>query len=179
VEPFNPYRRLIDAVAVMAYDWNRKESKTMKTKLSMAALLSALLLAACAAPAAVPNVPTQPPNVLPTQPPSVLPTQPASPLPGGGLVTRPEAAKWQNAPAAALNARADLVKRLQIDPDTITLVSVEQVDWPDGCLGVQTPGMMCTMVITPGYRVILGADGKQYEYHTNLSGDAVRLASVQ
>ena len=55
----------------------------------------------------------------------------------------------------------------------------KQVDWPDGCLGVQTPGVMCTMVITPGYRVILEADGKQYEYHTNASGDVVRLATVQ
>ena len=151
----------------------------MKTKMLIAALLSALLLAACGAPAAAPNVPTQPPSELPTQPPSALPTQPASPLPGGGLVTRPEAAEWQNAPAAALNARADLATRLQIDPDTIKLVKVEQVDWPDGCLGVQTPGVMCTMVITPGYRVILAADGKQYEYHTNLSGDAVRLAATK
>ncbi len=58
------------------------------------------------------------------------------------------------------------------------MVSVEAVDWPDGCLGVQTPGVMCTMVITPGYRVILEADGKQYEYHTNASGDVVRLAAV-
>jgi hypothetical protein len=98
--------------------------------------------------------------------------------PGGGLVTRPEAEAWNNAPAAALKARADLVSQLQLDPDTIMLVSVEAVEWPDGCLGVQTPGVMCTMVITPGYRVVLEADGKQYEYHTNETGDVVRLASV-
>src|SRR5512143_2063971 len=98
----------------------------MKTELTMIAILSALLLAACGSPAAVPSVPTQPPSVLPTQPPSVLPTQPPSPLPGGGLVTRPEAAVWKNAPAAALKARGDLVNRLHIDPDTIKLVSVEQ-----------------------------------------------------
>ena len=97
--------------------------------------------------------------------------------PGGGLITRPEAEVWKNAPVA-LKARADLVKRLQIDPDTIQLVSVEAVEWPDGCLGVQTPGVMCTMVITPGYRVILEAGGKQYEYHTDASGDVVRLAGV-
>jgi hypothetical protein len=149
----------------------------MKMKLMMIAMLSALLLAACGAPSAPPTAPTSPPNI-PTSPPSVLPTMPPSPLPGGGLVTQPEAEQWQNAPAAALNARADLAQRLQIDPDTIKLVSVEQVDWPDGCLGVQIPGVMCTMVITPGYRVILEADGKQYEYHTNASGDAVRLATV-
>ncbi len=158
----------------------------MKTKWIMIATLSGMLLAACGAPAAAPGIPTQqpstisptqPPSVLPTHPPSVLPTQPPSPLPGEGLVTRPEADAWKNAPVAALNARADLVKRLQIDPDTIKLVRAEEVDWPDGCLGVQTPGVMCIMVITPGYRVILEASGQQYEYHTNASGSAVRMAT--
>ncbi len=154
----------------------------MKTKLMLTVMLSALLLAACGAPAATPSAPTQLPNVPPTPPPSILPTQPPSPLPGvkpgGGLVTRPEAEVWKSAPAAALKARADLVERLHVDPDTIKLVSVEAVEWRDGCLGVQTPGVMCTMVITPGYRVILEAGGKQYEYHTNASGDVVRLAAV-
>ena len=155
----------------------------MKTRLMLAAMLSALLLTACGAPAAVPSAPTQAPSALPAQPPSILPTQPPSPLPGvkpgGGLVTRPEAEVWKNAPVAALQAHADLVNRLQVDPDMIQLVSVEAVDWPDGCLGVQTPGVMCTMVITPGYRVVLEADGKQYEYHTSASGDVVRLANVK
>ncbi len=154
----------------------------MKTKLMLIVTLSALFVAACGAPAGVPSAPTQAPSVQPTQPPSILPTQPPSPLPGvkpgGGLITRPEAEVWNNAPAAALKARADLVGRLHNDPDTIKLVSVEAVDWPDGCLGVQTPGMMCTMVITPGYRVILEAGGKQYEFHTSASGETVRLAAV-
>ena len=154
----------------------------MKTQLTMIMMVSTLVLAACSAPATLPSVPSQPPTVLPTEAPSVLPTQPPSPLPdvkpGGGLITRPGADVWNNAPEAALKARADLVNRLHIDPDTITLVSVEHVVWPDGCLGVQTPGMVCTMVVTPGYRVVLEADGKQYEYHTNESGDVVRLASV-
>ena len=147
----------------------------MKTKLMLITMLSALLVAACTAPATAPSVPTQPPSIMPTQPPSPLPGV----RPGGGLITRPEAEVWGKAPAAALKARADLAERLQIDPDTINLVRVEAVEWPDGCLGVQTPGIMCTMVITPGYRVILEAGGQQYEYHTSASGDAVRLAAVK
>ncbi len=143
----------------------------MKTKLMMIVILSALLLTACGAPAAPPIVPTAPLSVLPTQPP--LPEV----KPRGGLVTRPEAEVWKDAPAAALNSRADLVQRLHVDPDTIMLVSVEAVDWPNACLGIEAPGIMCAMVITPGYRVILEADGKQYEYHTNESGDAVKLAT--
>jgi hypothetical protein len=98
-----------------------------------------------------------------------------SPLnPGSGSSTSPSPGQ----DAAVANSRQDLAERLNIDPSVITVVSVEAVDWPDGCLGVQTPGVMCTMVITPGYLVILEANGKQYEYHTNASGDVVRLATV-
>ncbi len=147
----------------------------MKLKiLSLTAILGTLL-AACTAPAAPPIVPTQPPST-PTQAPSVLPTMPPSPVnPGGGLVTKPGADVWSTAPQAALNARADLAQRLQVDIDTIGLVSVEHVYWPDGCMGIYTPGVMCTMIVTPGYKVVLEANGQQYEYHTNESGSAVRL----
>ena len=94
------------------------------------------------------------------------------------MISKPAAEQWANAPTAALNSRAALAAELKIDPDTIQLVSVEHVDWPNGCLGIETPGMMCTMVITPGYRVVLEANGQQYEYHTNESGDAVHLAGT-
>ena len=147
----------------------------MKTKLMMMLLLSALLLAACGAPSTPPTVPASPVSV-PTSPPSVLPTMPPSPLnPDSGSNTG--AAPGQA--AAVANSRKDLAERINVDPSVITVVSVEAVDWPDGCLGVQMPGVMCTMVITSGYRVILEANGKQYEYHTNASGDAVRLATVK
>ena len=101
---------------------------------------------------------------------------PPSPIkPGGGLITKPQAEEWQKAPQAALSARADLAQRLQIDVDTITLISVEAVDWPDACMGVQTPGVMCAQVVISGYKVVLEANGQQYEYHTNESGSGVRL----
>ena len=146
----------------------------MSTKLMMIILLLTLFLAACGAPATPPMVPATPSSV-PTSPPSVLPTMPPSPLnpdSGSGLAAAP------GQPAALANSRADLAARLNIDPGAITVVSVEAVDWPNACLGIETPGIMCAMVITPGYRVVLEADGQQYEYHTNASGDVVRLASV-
>lgn len=58
----------------------------------------------------------------------------------------------------------------------IKLVSSEQVDWPDGCLGVVTPGVMCIEVITPGYRIILDVKGETVELHSNLSGDYFLVA---
>ena len=78
----------------------------------------------------------------------------------------------------ALSARQALAQQLHLDPSAIIVVSVEQVEWPDGCLGVYVEGMACIQVVTPGYRVILKANGRRYEYHTNASGSSVILASA-
>jgi len=60
--------------------------------------------------------------------------------------------------------------------DQITLVSTEAVTWPDGCLGVQSLGVVCTQALVDGFKIILEADGDQYEFHTNQDGSAVVLA---
>lgn len=79
-------------------------------------------------------------------------------------------------PGAALSAQQLLAAQLGILPEDVRILSFERVDWPDACLGIQTPGLMCAQVITPGFRVILEAEGKRYEFHTDLSGSDVRLA---
>ena len=71
---------------------------------------------------------------------------------------------------AALQA---LAKALNVPVEQIALVRTEAVDWPDGCLGVVLPGVICTQGIVPGFRVILAAGGRQYEYHTNQDGTSV------
>jgi hypothetical protein len=74
--------------------------------------------------------------------------------------------------------RQILAQQLQLDLDQIEIVTVEEVEWPDACLGVYTADVMCAQVITPGYRVVLAVDGQQYEYHTNLDGSSVQLFSA-
>jgi hypothetical protein len=71
-----------------------------------------------------------------------------------------------------------LSKELGVPPEEITLVSTEAVDWPNGCLGVQKIGVVCTQAIVPGYRFILEAHGKQYEYHTNQDMTVIRRADT-
>ena len=156
----------------------------MKIRIYHLIAVMTLMLAACGG-AVVPPAPTphnsgddtQPP--APTQTPFTSPLEspiatPDDPQPGGGLITKPESAKWNNAPQAALNARKMLVEQIKADVDLVGLVSAELVDWPDACLGIQTPGVMCAQVITTGYKVVLSANGQEYEFHTNESGDVVR-----
>lgn len=69
--------------------------------------------------------------------------------------------------AAMELARQDLAERLGLPINEIAIVSTEAVEWPDASLGCPKPGMMYAQVITPGYRIILEAGGKRYEYHSD------------
>ncbi|MGB9724230.1 MAG: hypothetical protein ACP5OO_11615 [Chloroflexia bacterium] len=61
---------------------------------------------------------------------------------------------------------ADLAGRLNLPPEQIRVVQVEERMWPDSSLGCPRPGEMYLQVITPGYRILLEAGGRQYDYHT-------------
>jgi hypothetical protein len=159
----------------------------MKFKMIRLAMIASAILAACGAPStpaapptkppvptSKPSAPTSTPFVSPLESPLLSPIE-TPPVPGSGLISKPSAEQWATAPQAALSARQALVEQLKIDPDTIKLVSVEQVDWPDACLGVQKPGVMCAQVITSGYRVVMEAQGNLYEFHTDETGSAVKF----
>ena len=120
-------------------------------------VLLVMLFAACATQAE----PT-PPSVLPVDDsqPDATPTHiPADLTP---------------AQQAAVSALSDITG---LPADKITLVSTEAVTWPDGCLGVQRGEMMCTQALVEGFKIVLEAEGREYEFHTNQNGSAVVLAT--
>ncbi len=87
-----------------------------------------------------------------------------------------DAAPWELVSAAADGWR---VWRPKVVLDTLaaaganaSLVTVEQVDWPDACLGAAEPDQVCAQVITPGYRIIVERAGGPIEYHTSRVGGA-------
>lgn len=73
-------------------------------------------------------------------------------------------------------AVTSLSETLGVPPDEIKVVSTEAVTWPDGCLGVVREGMMCTQAEVPGFKIILEANGKEHEFHTNEDGSVVLIA---
>jgi hypothetical protein len=75
------------------------------------------------------------------------------------------------APLAA--AVAHLSDQTGTPPEEIKVVSIEAVNWPDTSLGCPQEGMMYAQVITQGYKIVLEAQGQQYEYHTNEQEHAV------
>ncbi len=88
----------------------------------------------------------------------------------------PETPASPEGPAAVVSARSILARHLGIAEASISVVSYEYVEWPSACLGIEKPGQMCATVITPGYRVILSAEGRTYQVHTNQSGSSVGIA---
>jgi len=69
---------------------------------------------------------------------------------------------------SVVQAREDLADRLSIGVEQITLEKVEAVEWPDASLGCPEPGKVYAQVVTPGYRIVLEAQGGSYEYHADL-----------
>ena len=80
-----------------------------------------------------------------------------------------------NPSAAASNkAAVDFADQLGIDVGEVQIVSIEQVEWPDSSLGCAKSGQNYLMVITPGFRIILEANGEMAEYHADMQGRIVR-----
>jgi hypothetical protein len=62
-------------------------------------------------------------------------------------------------------ARADLAARLQVSPESVELLSHDEVTWPDGSLGCPRPVMMYPQVLVDGERLIFEVNGKRFNYH--------------
>lgn len=70
-------------------------------------------------------------------------------------------------------AKKDLASRLKIETEKIMLVQAEQIIWPDAALGCPGPGKIYAQGRVPGYRIWLEVEGKEYDYHTDLAGQAI------
>ncbi|MCC6602997.1 MAG: hypothetical protein IT327_07295 [Anaerolineae bacterium] len=91
----------------------------------------------------------------------------------GAMVEAPEG---DELPPAVEAARDALAGELGVDLSTIELVSFEQQEWSDSCLGLGGPAEICAAVITPGWRVMLMVEGEAYEVRTDFNGEQVRIA---
>jgi len=143
----------------------------MKTRqlhrfVSLVCLGVVVWLTACAPPAI--NVPTAAPAAT-EQRPAVSPTPIVTRIATLAPKTTPERVIVDNLSEdgrrSVSQARQDLLGRLNVASDKISLVKAEAVQWPDSSLGCPESGMMYAQVITPGYRVVLEYAGQAYEYH--------------
>lgn len=91
-----------------------------------------------------------------------------------GSVVRNEYPQVADAQAPAQIARVVLAGQLGLsDPTPVQLVQALPVVWLDSCLGAASSGTACAEVLTPGFRILLEAQGMRYEFHSNQDGTQV------
>jgi hypothetical protein len=66
----------------------------------------------------------------------------------------------------------DLAQRLSIPASQINVLEASDVTWPNSSLGCPQSGIVYADVLTPGYLIVLNANGQNYEYHAGKSSDA-------
>ena len=131
--------------------------------------------------AAEPSVPPSSTAPDPTQPAPAEETgvtpvtdalDPAGSVPGGSTDKSYQGETLPNELTGIIGLAADdLAEQLAIDRSTIKVVLVEEVVWSDSSLGCPQPGMSYAQVLTDGMRIILEADGSQYDYRSGGPGD--------
>ena len=122
-------------------------------------LLAVLLTAACNDDEPAAATPT-PPVAFATVTATPLPTPTATPGPRQLLEAR------------VLQRVAQVVDQV---PEALVLLSLEEIDWPDHCLGIARPNALCQPGPVPGYRVKVGVlrETLTWELHTDESLDEI------
>ncbi|MGB3650050.1 MAG: hypothetical protein WBA41_02425 [Rivularia sp. (in: cyanobacteria)] len=69
----------------------------------------------------------------------------------------------------------DASQRLRQPVSNFFIMQVQQKTWKDGCLELRDANTVCSQVLVPGYRVIVGTKGQSLVYHTNKSGSVIKL----
>lgn len=126
-------------------------------RLSALAVIALVLFgSACGAERSSSTTATPTREITPADPPSPTPIptlQPAQPP-----IATP-------APNVVDLVRADLAARLNVPASALSLVRLEGVVWPDGCLGLGGPGVVCTQALVPGWLAVFRApNGLEYRY---------------
>lgn len=69
----------------------------------------------------------------------------------------------------------NLSRQTQRPPYSFRITSSQSMTWPDSCLGLGSPGLLCTQMTVPGWRVVATDDQERWIYRTNGTGSIVQL----
>lgn len=77
-------------------------------------------------------------------------------------------------PDVAVNVQNQISQTLGVTAENIQITKVEQMDRPNGCLGLPQGDEVCTEVITPGWLLTFNINGQEYKYHVDKTGTVIR-----
>jgi hypothetical protein len=61
----------------------------------------------------------------------------------------------------------DLARKLELDTSNVDVVVANPALWPDHSMGCPEAGMFYPQTPLEGYRIVLSANNKRYQYHTD------------
>jgi len=77
-------------------------------------------------------------------------------------------------PDVALNIQNQISQTLGVAVEDIQITKVEQMDWPNGCLGLPEGDEVCAEVITPGWLLTFNINNQEYKYRVDKTGTVIR-----
>lgn len=77
-------------------------------------------------------------------------------------------------PDVALNVQNFISESMAVPLESIEITSVEQKDWPNGCLGLPEGDEACAEAITPGWLLTFKIDNQEYKYRVDQTGTVIR-----
>jgi len=69
----------------------------------------------------------------------------------------------------------EVSRRTSLPTSAFRIVESQRQNWPNGCLGLSSPGIACTEAIVPGWRIVVANGQQRWVYRTNESGSVVKL----
>ncbi len=70
-------------------------------------------------------------------------------------------------------AQTQLAHKLGLETKDIFLFDVKAVEWPDVSLGCPQADISYAQVVTPGYQILLEANGQAYSFHTDTTSRVI------
>jgi len=95
----------------------------------------------------------------------------------GDPLTQPSPSVDEPFPPAVTAAVGFLADELEVNPGDVEVVGFTAQTWPDTCLGLPDEGEMCAQVETPGWRIMIGVQGQEFEMHSDQVGENLRVKS--
>src|SRR5688572_15417609 len=77
-------------------------------------------------------------------------------------------------PDVALNVQNFISESMTVPLESIEITNVEQMVWPDGCLGLPEGDEACVEAITPGWLLTFNIDNQEYKYRVDQTGTVIR-----
>jgi hypothetical protein len=142
---------------------------------SLSLLVVITLLLGCAMPPNTTGAAGSPSADTPAVPLTTEPVTaaPATPTAAATTTTTPAVSIPAQANAAVDQARQAAATKAGVTLADVTVSSVTAVNWPTSALGCPQPGIMYSQLVTPGYKIVVSANGQSFEYHSDRGSHVV------